>query len=186
MVEIPEGALTAALLSVVSSLLVGLVTAVVTVRLALRRFYSEKWWERKSAAYTEILESTHHLREHADTHFEFELRGRELPPEGKARLEKNLQKAMADLRLRRDVGSFVISEEATKLLNALLVELEKSTQENTFFEYLDHRVAAIDKFLPEMRRIARQDLSLPGKSPEAESPTPAPAPQAKGSAQGMQ
>src|SRR5882757_10898790 len=98
--------------SFASTLVVAVVSSLLAVRLALRRFYSEKWWERKSAAYTAIIESMHHLREHADTHLVFATKDRELPAEGEELLDRNLRQAMADLRKHRDVGSFVISEEA--------------------------------------------------------------------------
>jgi len=100
---------TGALITLISSLLVAIVTAQWTVRLALRRFYSEKWWERKSAAYTAIFESMHHIREHADTHLVFETKAElKMPAEGEERLKNNLMQAMADLRKHRDIGSFVI------------------------------------------------------------------------------
>lgn len=153
-----------ALLSLASALIVAVVTSVLTVRLALRRFYSEKWWERKAAAYAAIIESMHHVREHADTHLAHESPGRlPMPPDGEEKLKKELQDAMADLRKHRDVGSFLISDQATTALNALFQELEKSAQtgiQRTYFEYLDYRVGALDQSLTEMRGIAREDLSL--------------------------
>lgn len=156
-------------LTLSSGLIVAVVSSLLTVRLALRRFYSEKWWERKAAAYTAIMESMHHVREHADTHLAFELNGRELPADGKDKLDRELRQAVADLRRHRDVGSLVISAEATAALNELFQELEKSAQighERSFFEYLDYRVGALDRSLQNMRRMARQDLSLRASLPQ--------------------
>lgn len=107
-----------------SSIVVAIVTSMLTVRLALRRFYSEKWWERKSAAYMAIIEGLHHIREHADTNLVFSLRGKDLPPEGEKELTQELQEAMAQLRKHRDLGSFVVSDVAISLLNQLFSELD--------------------------------------------------------------
>jgi hypothetical protein len=148
----------------ISAIILAVVTAVVTVRLALRRFYSEKWWERKAGAYAAIMQSMHHVREHADTHLAFETKAQiPMQPEDQEKLKRELQEAMADLRKHRDIGSFVISDEATALLNALFKELEASARighERSYFEYLDYRVGALDSALAEMRRIARKDLAL--------------------------
>jgi len=136
-------------------------TAVITVRLALRRFHSVKWWERKSAAYVAIIESLHHLREYADTNLTFAMKGRDLPSEGQAKLIEKLEQATATLRLHRDVGSLVIADGAIDLLNTLFQELDDAARHtSSWHDYLDFRLAAVDKCLPEMRRIARSDLSL--------------------------
>ena len=46
-------------------LLVGLVVAVVaslvTVRLSLKRFYAERWWDRKADAYTRVIAALHQM-----------------------------------------------------------------------------------------------------------------------------
>jgi hypothetical protein len=153
-----------ALFSLVSALVVAVVTSLLTVRLALRRFYSEKWWERKAAAYAVIMESMHHVREHADTHLAHETPGQlPLPPGGEEKLKRQLEHSMANLRMHRDVGSLVICDEAIAAINALFGELDESVRvgvEETFLEYLDYRIGALDRSLEEMRRIAREDLSL--------------------------
>lgn len=154
---------TTTLISLASALAVAMVTSHLTVRLALRRFYSEKWWERKSAAYAAIIESMHHLREHADTNLTFESRGISLPKDGEQELVLKLKQAIADLRKHRDIGSFVISEEAISVLNSLFAELDKSAEIGKlkgFIEYLDYRVGAVDQALANMRNVAKRDLSI--------------------------
>lgn len=143
-----------------SSIVVAIVTSMLTVRLALKRFYSEKWWERKSAAYTAIIEGLHHIREHADTNLVFSLRGKDLPPEGEKELTQELQEAMAQLRKHRDLGSFVASDEAISLLNQLFSELDASTNTPHWQKHLEMKLAAVDKCLSGMRSVARNDLKL--------------------------
>ena len=147
-------------INLVTGLVIARVTAVLTVKLALKRFYSEKWWERKSEAYGAIIEALHHVREYADTNFRFSLLGKELPPEGEKLLIENLKLAMAGLRKHRDIGSFVISGDAVTLLDKLFSELDATTNTTSWHEHLDWKLAALDGCLPEMRRLAREDLSL--------------------------
>ncbi len=145
-----------------TSLVTAVVSSIIAVKLALRRFYSEKWWEKKCAAYSSIMEAIHNVREHADTNHAFSLRGKELPAVGDEQLTKKLQEAMAELRKQRDIGSFVISKEAVLLLNELFASLDASTRTESWQEHLQLKLAAVDKCLPEFRRIAKNDLNLTG------------------------
>lgn len=43
------------LMSVLLSLISAVVVAILTVRLSLRQFYSQKWWEKKASLYSEII-----------------------------------------------------------------------------------------------------------------------------------
>lgn len=144
-----------------TGLLVGLITARVTVRYALRRFYAEKWWERKNAAYTAIIEAIHHIGEHADNNFEALRRDVEIPKDIEEDLTRKMREATAQLRLHRDVGSLVISQEATNRVNKLLSELEASaTPGTTWLDHLLARINAVGECLTDVRRIACADLRL--------------------------
>ncbi|PAP78020.1 hypothetical protein BSZ37_17020 [Rubrivirga marina] len=45
-----------------SGLAVAMVTSLVTVRLSIQRFYTERWWERKADYYTDLVEAMEHVR----------------------------------------------------------------------------------------------------------------------------
>jgi hypothetical protein len=143
-----------------SSVVVAVFTAVVTVRLALRRFYAEKSWERKSVAYGAVLEALHHVRNHADTNLTFSMRGKELPPHGEQELTDKMRNAMAELRKQLDIGDFLLSESALLAMRELMSGLEASSATSNWQEHLELKLAAIDKCLDKMRRIARSDLRL--------------------------
>ena len=150
------------LLSFIGSVVAAVVSAWITARLSLRKFYSEKQWARTSAAYSNIIEAMHHIREHADTNLAFEGKALQIPADGKQKLNAHLQRAIADLRRHRDVGSFVISSEAVGIINGLFAELDKSVEigsNQSFFEYCDYRVGAVDQALGKIRDAARSDLA---------------------------
>ena len=154
--------LSTVLLSFVGSVVAAVISAWITTRLSLRKFYSEKQWERKSAAYSYIIEAMHHIREHADTNLAFEGKALQIPADCKQKLNGNLQRAIADLRRHRDVGSFVISTASVDIINGLFAELDKSVEigsNQSFFEYCDYRVGAVDQALGKIRDAARSDLA---------------------------
>jgi hypothetical protein len=148
------------LLSFISSLIVAVITANLTVRLALKRFYAEKWWERKATAYNSIIEALHHVREHADTNLHFSLTQRDLPEKSDQELTDKLETAMAELRKQLDVGDFLLSDEAVAAMNKLMNGLDKSTRTTCWQEHLQLKVDAVDSCLAEMRLMARKDLKL--------------------------
>lgn len=154
----------AAVLPSIGTLLTGVVVAVIsarlTVRYALKRFYSEKWWERKVAAYSSIIEALHHVRNHADTNLEFSQRGRDIPEQGDNELTEKLQDAMAELRKQWDIGNFIISDEAVEALNTLMQELDSSTRDVSWDTHLILKLEAVEKCLSSMRKIARTDLNV--------------------------
>jgi len=154
-----------AFLPSIGTFLTGIVVAVVSARLtvkyALTRFYSEKWWERKVSAYTSIIEALHHVRDYADTNLEFEKRGMDVPEEGDKELTERLQQAMKELRKQWDIGNFIISDAAVEVLNTLMCELDQSTQNVTWSTHLILKLEAVDKCLSSMRTIARADLNVP-------------------------
>lgn len=47
------------LLTLIPALIVGVATALVTVKLSIRKFYTERWWERRADAYSRIVEALH-------------------------------------------------------------------------------------------------------------------------------
>jgi hypothetical protein len=48
-----------ALITLLLNIVTAVVAAIVTVRLAIRRFYAERWWERKAIAYETLLGAMH-------------------------------------------------------------------------------------------------------------------------------
>ena len=150
--------------TLIANLFVGLVIAVasayVTVRFALKRFYSEKGWERKEKAYTRIIEAIHHIRNHADHNYTFSMLNKDIPEEGEKELEKEMVVAIAELRKQLDIGTFVISDEAVSVLSDLMKNLEKSTRTTSWTEHLVLKLTATEQCLESMRNIARKDLRL--------------------------
>jgi len=131
------------------------------VTFALKRFYSEKRWERKEKAYTRIIEALHYIWNHADHNYKAAMLNKDIPDEIDLRLMDEMNKSVAELRKQIDIGTFVVSEEAVKVLGILMKELDRSTKNKLWTEHLTTKMEATEKCLAEMRTIARKDLKLP-------------------------
>ncbi len=78
--------------NLVIGIVVAIVSARVTVSLALRRFYAEKWWERKWEAYTGIINALHHMKNYDDHHLAFAEHSIDLPEEANVELTQKTSK----------------------------------------------------------------------------------------------
>ena len=67
------------LIGIPAAILIAAVSSWITVQLALRRFRRERWWERKTDAYTKVIEALHNSKEFSDRHLEAAQAGREIP-----------------------------------------------------------------------------------------------------------
>lgn len=156
----------------VGGFLIAIVSAYVTVRLAFKRFYSEKQWERKADAYTKIIVALHHLKNFCD-HQLAEIKYQDGLPKGeesenahKAAMDNLLNSsldAVADLRLQVDIGTFAISPQAVSALQELLSNLEKSVEvgkKHGFQKYLEFKLDAVRICLATVQVVARKDLSV--------------------------
>jgi hypothetical protein len=56
-------------LALLSGIVIAAVNSWITVQLSLRRFRTERWWERKVEAYERIIAALHPTKAYADTYF---------------------------------------------------------------------------------------------------------------------
>ncbi len=132
-----------------SQITVGAITAVIasyiTVRLSLRRFYSEKWWEKKAEAYSAILEALHYMKRSFDEDLEADMLRREIPEDRKEQLRQKYREADDELKKRIDIGQFVLSDEAAltkgelRKLNALKKSVGDKIGEKAFVQWLRNK-----------------------------------------------
>ena len=107
-------------MDLVASLLVGVVAAVLTHALTTRRFYSQKWWERKADVYSEILETL------ADIEVQNERNWRNVVDRQTVNEDTQFGVAHeAEIRLRKlqKIGAFVVSKDVAECLRSLPSEL---------------------------------------------------------------
>ncbi len=149
--------------NLICGVLIAIISSVLTVHLALKRFYSEKWWERKFKVYEDIMVDLHHIRDEAAHQLTSWEKSMEIPEEVEKELKGKMLGAMAELRKHIDIGSFIISEKAVLILRIFEDEINKPTKLlsiEDFFKHVRLKLDAVDKCLGGMRIIAKKDLSL--------------------------
>ena len=145
---------------IVSGLLIAIVTSILTVHLAIRRFYKEKWWEKKHEAYSNLLKALHHLKNYAAEHYEGSVNPRYITDEKKDELTKDWKKFSREFELSRDLASFQLSNEAVAILDEYereKVEVEKS---RSMFELIKGDLDAVTNCLEKIKKEAKRDLKV--------------------------
>jgi hypothetical protein len=149
-------------LALIPALVVSVVSAVVTVRLAIRQFYSQRWWERRAETYTAIVESLSRMADCLRAFMDYEMAG------PYSREKDDLKELWSEFRTARRAiqrftwqSSFIVSESVAADLQKVTTELEKEYYPNdpplTELEAYSEAVrVALEAIIPH----ARADLSV--------------------------
>jgi hypothetical protein len=131
-----------------------------TVWLALRRFYREKWWEAKMRAYTDIIQALHHMKRDLEISIPAAMEERDTDTEFYKGWGAKHSAAWDDLRKYVDIGEFLFSPASLQVLQTLLLE-SSGSDEDFFVDHMETQQAAVEKCLPAIKATARIDLKLP-------------------------
>ncbi len=141
-------------------LLVAVVTAVITVRLSLRRFRTERWWEHRADAYSRIVEALYNVMEYCSEQSRAALRGADMREDVEKRLSQTYERAYRELKKVTAIGAYIISDEVAEALTRLEARPRLDPAEYAFYEILDADHEAYTKTLAEVRRLAKKDLGV--------------------------
>jgi hypothetical protein len=146
------------LIGLVPAILVAIVTSMITVTLALRRFRQERWWEKKQATYAELLETLHGLKKYNATFIE---RYHEDSADKARQDEMNAIWKECSTKLSRleDLASFQLSDRAVTLLNDYRRE-RNAARSDDFYEWAEGDPAAVKRCLENLKREAKRDLKI--------------------------
>ena len=78
--------------AVLPGIFIATLTSILTVRLAIRRFHQEKWWEKKQEMYSNLLETLHHLKNFASEHYEGQINPDHITDEKREELNQEWRK----------------------------------------------------------------------------------------------
>jgi hypothetical protein len=146
------------ILAIATAIVIAVISSWVTAYFSLRRYHSERWWDRKAEAYTAVIEALYNSKAYSDDNLNAEMRGREVSQERHKELRTQSRKANDEIQKAIDIGSFLLSEEAMKRLKRYKKEGNRASEERTWFEYLDADSAATGSCLKDMVEIAGRDL----------------------------
>lgn len=165
------------LTTIVSGLFIATLTSLFTVRLALWRFHSEKWWERKAELYSRLIEALYDMHEYNRQWLEdYESGGHD---EGSAEEQKRKERsaslwmrhqaAQEEIRKIAVIGAFVVSDAvADDLMNwrERHAAALRSLPESDVYDVAQTCLKDVEESLSQVREHAKEDLGIKRKLPQ--------------------
>jgi len=140
----------------------GIVTAILASYLAakwsLRKFYSEKWWQRKEKAYTEIIDALYDLIQYCAIRKEDYGGGTGYSGDKDKEFAERYSQAFWKIKKATDIGAFVVSSKAANILKELRdkpkLEWDKNPSWDIYHQDYEYYKDALNKIV----QVAKKDL----------------------------
>lgn len=155
--------------TIAAGLLVSVVTSVLTVRLALGRYYSERWWERRLDAYTRVHDALADQLRHTkadsdaiDDYYFGDGSGRPIPENVAEEMRRTWKESERELEHALVRGTFLQSEDAVSLLQLYQRkqrELEL-TSPDLGWEIIEDQPEGAQAAVNEFGELAKRDLGI--------------------------
>jgi hypothetical protein len=146
--------------TILPGIIIAIFTSILTVRLAIRRFHEEKWWEKKQEMYSSLLETLHHLKNYAAEHYEDQINPDHITNEKREELMKDWKKFSREFAKLRDLASFHLSNNAVAILDEYEKKKAEVRKSNNIFDLIDGDLAAVSECLEELKKAAKRDLKV--------------------------
>ena len=135
-----------------------------SIRFALKRFITEKWWERRVQAYEDVIAAVYSGFKEFDELLHAEAQDIEIPSDLKEKLRKESAAADKAIAHARIIGGLKLSQTFLDRIKRLDKELScagEDPEEGRVWQlYLTDAHDAYSTCLRDMQNIARQDLSI--------------------------
>lgn len=144
--------------NVVAALVVG-GFGIFTLKMGLGKFRSEKWWERKAAAYVSTIEAMHGMFAYTSGIIEEAGSDYELADDYKATLHSASTAGMMELRKAGSIGPLLMSKAAAEVVAHLIRELDGQRPDiEPIIDFHRERKNLLSNAIAKMTYQARRDL----------------------------
>ena len=130
-----------------------------SLRFALRKFATEKWWEKKAAAYEAIIEATYHGFRYYDEAMHEASSGGEIDEETHETLKRNAKAADSEIVRIMTIGTLKVSQEFLDRLQQLRRDEHEATQTTSWSEHIALSYDAYRNCLTDLVLIAKKILN---------------------------
>lgn len=139
-------------------ILISIVTSFITVRLSMKQFYTQKWWERKADTYSKIIEELSYLQYYFGELFDEGIQIKKINSDVHEELWKNFSNSKQQIFKIYASGAFIISEKSTKALEELVKNIEQESSNGDYVGDFDRWYGAVKKCIQIIRDEAKKEL----------------------------
>ena len=136
--------------------------SLITVRHALKRFVSEKLWEKKAESYGAILEALHNMKRAYDEDLDAYHKGRKTPDDKQTELTRKYHEAKHELNRRVEVEQFFLADSLLTEISDLYMNLKNAGADapQDWYSHIEESWVAINAAQEKIRKIAKDDLAV--------------------------
>ncbi len=145
-------------IKIVTAIVIATISSLVTVHLSRSKFRSERWWDKKASAYEKVIEAFHNSKKFHSEHMIAEELNKELGKDRISELKKLASSGRDEIIKASDIGSFVLSERAIKILSRYEAESENIIRQDSFYEHLVLAWEINNSYMKEFIEEAHRDL----------------------------
>ncbi|MEX2474471.1 hypothetical protein [Marinobacter sp.] len=144
-----------------SGITIAVVASFLSAWLTLRRFRTERWWERKAEAYINLVEALHEMSLVPSEEIAAGAGHRkELAEDEKAELWENFERAKKKVWKIADSSDFIISSDVLEVIQEMNRGLGHASHNTNWIEFLDDSNSAINECLNKVKKIGAVELGI--------------------------
>ncbi|MBU4509720.1 hypothetical protein KJ830_01600 [bacterium] len=145
-------------IALIPAMFISIITAYITVHLSMKQFYSQRWWEKKVEAYSNIIEHLSYLQYYLGEWFDKGVHEKELSSSDKERLSEGYRQARESITKTAAIGAFIVSDDTATALEILLRELEKKDQKGDWVGDINRCYGSVKECIAKIREHAKKEL----------------------------
>ncbi len=147
------------LLKVLPGIFTAIFASYLAAKWSLRKFYSEKWWERKDHAYVEIIDALYDLIQYCEIKQDDYGQGAGYSKEKETEFRQRYNQAYWKIKKVTDIGAFVVSPQAETILKELRDRPRLEWNENPPWEIYEQDYKYYRDALNKIVQVAKDDLN---------------------------
>lgn len=141
-------------------LIIAIVTSVLTVRLSIRQFRTQKWWERKEQAYSNLLEIVHGYNDYTSKSIKDQEDLLRVTDEERQSWQAEWKEFNTRYAKARNLASLHLSNKAVSILDVYDADKLLASHSDNIFDWMESDLEASTKCLKKLIIAAKEDLGV--------------------------
>ncbi|MBJ8454301.1 hypothetical protein I6M90_21410 [Acinetobacter bereziniae] len=146
------------LISIISGSVIAIISSYLTSMWTMKKFYTEKWWDRKEQAYTEIINALYDMTQFYKVFREDYGQHDFISKNRSSELHQQHSIALKKIHRATDLASIYVADDAVKVLVHLRNRESLDYDSNPLWEVYELEYINHNQTLEEILKIARKDL----------------------------
>ena len=143
-----------------TSLITAVLTSFISVNIALRKYKSEQWWDKKLNSYMTIIEALNNMMVYCDLYIDVEFEGRSIFEINLEKYKNEFNSCNIILNQQVNIGSLLFSNQVCKVLLKLSASISSSESITDMDKRFGYIRCEISECLNLLVPYAKQDLKV--------------------------